>query len=114
MNIKEIDNAKLQEAITHFESIHGAIEEVGSWFIGEIVEFTQKALKDEDSFTNSIGIIEADDLVKTTILVNHIYEDGLDPVISGDEVKALITEIVRAIVTQENPDNINPHRNSYG
>lgn len=34
MNIKEIDDAKLQQAIARFEAMHGAIEEVCPQFVG--------------------------------------------------------------------------------
>lgn len=88
MNIKEINDTKLQEAIARFESMHGAIEEVCPWFVGAIVEFTQKTSK----------VLQVDDWVNV-ILNRYIYENGLGPVVSGDEFDALITEIVRAIVT---------------
>ena len=116
MNVKEIDDVKLQEAIARFEAMHGAIEEVCSQFVGAIVEFTQEELKNEDNFTDWQGIIENDDLAKARILVNTIYEgawvakyqdeydrleDSLHPVILGDEIDVLMVEIVRAIVTQK-------------
>ncbi len=122
MNIKEIDDTKLQEAIAHFESMHGAIEEVCPQFVGAIVEFTQEGLKDQDNFTDWQGIVETDDLAKAGTLINQIYEDGwavkyqdeydriedaLHTIMLGDEIDVLMVELVRAIVTQKKPEEIN-------
>jgi hypothetical protein len=108
MNIKEIENTKLQEAIAHFESMHGAIEEVCPQFVRAIIEFTQEGLEDEDHFTDWQGIVETDNLTKGGILLNHIYEndwavkyqdeyerieDVLHPIILGDEIDVLMVEI---------------------
>lgn len=116
MNIKKIDDVKLQQAIARFEVMHGAIEEVCPQFVEAIVEFTQEELKNEDNFTDWQGIIENDDLTKSGILLNMIYEDcwvqkyqdeydrledTLHPVIVGDEIDELIVEIVRTIGTQK-------------
>lgn len=112
-NIKEIDDPKLQEAIARFESIHGAIEEICPQFVGAIVEFTEEGLKDEDNFTDWQGIVETDNSAKAATLLNQIYENGLPakyqdeydriestlhPIVEGDEIDALVEEIVRAIV----------------
>lgn len=118
MDIKKIDDAKLQEAIANFESIHGAIEEVCPWFIEAIVELTRQELKDEGNFTDRQGVVQGEGSIETEIL-NKIYEstkyqkgydrleDMLFPVVLDDEMDLLTVEIVRAIATQEKPDKIN-------
>lgn len=119
MNIKEIDDAKLQEAIASFEAMHGAIEEVCPQFIRAIVEFTQEGLRNKDNFINWCGISEIDPLTKARILLNHIYEGdwalkyreeykriefNFHSIKLGDEIDTLMVKIVYAIATQEKPE----------
>lgn len=113
MNIKKIDDAKLQEAIVHFESMHGAIEEVCPWFVEAIVEYAKKVKENVGCFTDFLLL--SPPLCKSitvNITLENIrenkwsaicqgeydrLEDVLHPVILGDEIDVLIVEIVRTL-----------------